>query len=211
MKVLEPTPPQTSDLFNSIWKSRTWLNLTYLFISFPIGLVSFIILITGISLGFGLLITVFGIFILMAVLIYIHWFAGVEARIASLLLGFHISPAKIERKEKGFWKRFKEILKSKLTWAGLIFHFLRFPLGTFSFSIMIGLLSASLGLISIPFVYKAHWFEMDWFNNNRWVIDTFPEALGAALGGIILLYLSLFILNWLAWIYGKLAKEMLNE
>jgi hypothetical protein len=52
---------------------------------------------------------------------------------------------------------------------------------------------------------------MDWPNNGRWVIDTFPEALGIALAGIVLLYLSLFILNWLAWIYGKLAKELLNE
>ncbi len=57
-----------TDFFNPIWKRQTWLNVLYHIISFPLGLVYFIFLVTGISLGFGLIILVFGIFILMAVI-----------------------------------------------------------------------------------------------------------------------------------------------
>ncbi len=209
MKIIEPTPPSTSDLFTSIWKTQTWLNVAYLLISFPLGLIYFVLLITGISLGFGLLITVFGLFILMGVLMMVHGFAIFEAKFTSAMLGFHISPEPRNREAKGFWKRFREILRSSLTWKGLVFLFLRFPLGIFSFSLTISLLATSLGLIAFPILFQYPWFEMDWPNHFFWVIDTVPETLVVALIGIILLYISLYILNLLAWIYGKMAQTLL--
>lgn len=210
MKIIEQTPQTRQDFFSSIWKRQTWLNVAYLFLSFPLGLIYFVLLIIGISLGFGLLITVIGIFILMAVLIMVHWLARFEAAFTSTMLGFHISPERCQPESRGFWNRFREILRSPLTWKGLFFLFLRFPLGIFSFSLTIGLLSASFGLISVPFLYRYPWFEMDWPGNYFWVIDTVPETLIIALIGIILLFTSLYILNLLAYVYGKLAQAFLS-
>jgi len=211
MKIVEPTPQTGPDFFNSLWKTQTWLNVAYLFLSFPLGLLYFVLLITGISLGFGLLITVFGIFILMAVLVMVHRLARFEAKFTTAMLGFHIFLKPRERNTRGFWKRFREILRSSLTWKGLVFLFLRFPLGIFSFSLTIGLLSASLGLIAVPFLYRYPWFEIDWPSNHFWVIDTVPETLVVALIGVILLFTSLYILNLLAWVYGKIAQAFLSD
>lgn len=211
MKIIEPSLPTVADFFNSIWKSQTWLNVAYLFISFPLGLIYFILIITGISLGFGLLITVFGIFILMAVMLMVHLFARFEASLTSSMLGIYIPHSSHQPKAKGFWKRFGEILRSSSTWKGLVFLFLRFPLGIFSFSLTIGLLSASISLISVPFLYRYPWFEMDWPNHFFWNIDTVPETIIVALIGIILLFISLHILNLLAWGYGRLAKALLSN
>jgi len=109
------------------------------------------------------------------------------------------------------WKRFREKLRSPFTWKGMFFLFLRFPMGIFSFSITISLLAASLGLISTPFFYYTPWYNVDWPNNYWWNIDTLPEAIVVALVGVILLFVSLFVLNYLAWGYGKVAKVMLEE
>ena len=210
MKIIEPSPPERSDFFNSLWKGQTWLNVLYLILSFPLGLFWFIILVTGISLGFGLLITVFGIFILFGVLILVRTFSRLEAEFTNVLLGTQIRPPDIPSEVKGFWKRFREKLSSPFTWKGFFFLFLRFPLGIFSFSFTISLLAASLGLISTPFLYNSPWYNLEWPNNYWWNIDTLPEALVVALVGILLLFASLFVLNWLAWGYGKIAKALLE-
>ena len=121
MKIIEPTLPTGVDIFNSIWKTQTWLNVFYLLLSFPLALIYFILLITGISLGFGLLITIFGIFILMGVLVMVHGLSIFEAKLTSSMLGFHIPLQARNREANGFWNKFKEILRCSLTWKGLIY------------------------------------------------------------------------------------------
>ena len=211
MKIVEPEPPNISEFFHSTWKQQSWMNIAYLLICFPLGLIYFIALVTGISLGFGLLITVFGIFILMGVLWMVHGFNRMEAEITSTMLGFHIDRAPYRAQERGFWKKFKEILRNPATWKGLFYQFLRFPMGIFSFTLVVSLLASSIALIGTPFIYRLHWFNMEIPSHPRWEIDTFPEALGCLVAGLLLLHLSLFILNWLAWIYGKFAQLMLRE
>ncbi len=211
MKIIEPTPPVGSDFFISIWKTQTWINVLYLLLSFPLGIFYFVILITGISLGFGLLITVLGIFILMGIMILVHWFARFEVQLTNSLLGFQIRPKLPETSVQGFWKRLREKLKSPLTWKGLLFLFLRFPLGIFSFSLTVSLLAASLSMISLPLTYHYNWFDIDWPANSFWVIDSVPETIVVALVGVLLLYASLFVFNLLAWVYGSIAKALLGE
>jgi len=210
MKIIEPNPPSGSDFFNSIWKAQTWLNVLYLILSFPLGIFYFVILVTGISLGFGLLITVVGIFILFGMLLLSRAFSHFEAEMTNTLLGTQIRPPNIDPEVSGFWNRFREKLRSPFTWKGMFYLFLRFPMGIFSFSITISLLAASIGLISAPFIYNAPWVNIDWPGYYWWIIDTLPEAIIAALVGIVLLFVSLFVLNYLAWIYGKIAKVLLE-
>jgi len=186
------------------------MNVLYLVLSFPLGIFYFVILVTGISLGFGLLITLFGIFILFGVLILVRAFSKFEAEFTNIFLGTQIRPQLVDPEIQGFWKRFREKLRSSLTWKGVFFLFLRFPMGIFAFSLTVSLLAASLGLISTPFLYNSPWYNFEWPNNYWWNIDTLPEALIVALVGIILLFASLFVLNYLAWIYGKVAKALLE-
>ena len=211
MKIIEQDFPTGSDFFTSIWKAQTWLNVLYLLISFPLGLIYFIFLVTGISLGFGLLITVFGIFILMGVLALVHLLARFEVSLTNSLLGFQIRPDIPRYEKSGFWKRFGELLRSPFTWKGFAFLFIRFPLGIFSFSLTIGLLSASLGLIAYPFLFRFQWYNWDWPGYYFGFIETIPGAVIVGLVGITLLYASLFVLNLLAWVSGIFAKALLGN
>ena len=211
MQIIEPSPPTGSDFFNSLWKTQTWINILYLLLSFPLGIFYFVVLVTGISLGFGLLITIVGIFILMGVMLLVHLFARFEIQLANALLGFQIRPAQIENSGGGFWKRLREKLRSPLTWKGLLFLFLRFPMGILAFSLTVSLLAASIGMISLPFIYQEPWFDMDWGYHSFWHIDSISETIVVAFFGIILVFTSLYVFNVLAWAYGKLVKVLLGE
>ena len=211
MKIIEPTPPTGTDFFNSLWKSQTWINILYLLLSFPLGIFYFVILVTGISLGFGLLITVIGIFILMGVLFLVNGFARFEVLLANRLLGFQIRLRPSENPATGFWNKLKEKLRSPFTWKGLFYLFLKFPLGIIAFSLTVSLLAVSLSMISLPILHQFSWYDLDWQGNNFWVVDTLPETLIVAFIGIILLFASLFVFNLLAWVYGRIAKVLLGD
>ncbi|MBT3747990.1 MAG: hypothetical protein HOG34_03310, partial [Bacteroidetes bacterium] len=81
----------------------------------------------------------------------------------------------------------------------------------FSFSLTIGLLSASLGLIAYPFLFRFQWYNWDWPGYYFGFIETIPGAVIVGLVGIILLYASLFVLNLLAWVSGIFAKALLGN
>lgn len=211
MKVIEPNLPAASDFFTSIWKTQTWVNIVYLLLSFPLGLFYFIILATGISLGFGLLITILGIFILMGVMILVHWFTRFEVMLTNNLLGFQIRPNLPEPTANGFWGKLKEKMRSPFTWKGLLFLFLRFPMGIFAFCLTVSLLAVSLGMISLPLLYHFSWLDIDWPANSFWIIDSYLKTFVVAIVGVLLLYASLFVFNILAWIYGNITKILLGE
>jgi hypothetical protein len=54
--------------FGVIVDPQSYLNIVYLLVAFPLGTFYFVFLITGLSFGFGLFITLFGIPILLLVL-----------------------------------------------------------------------------------------------------------------------------------------------
>ena len=55
-------------IFGAVIEPQSYVNILYLFLVFPLGIVYFMFLVTGLSLGFGLLIIWAGIPILMLVL-----------------------------------------------------------------------------------------------------------------------------------------------
>ena len=62
----------------AVLRGQTWLNLAYLLLAFPTGLVYFIVLVVGISLGVALAILVVGLGILLATLAAWRGMAAVE-------------------------------------------------------------------------------------------------------------------------------------
>lgn len=47
--------------FGVVAEPRSYLNIVYLLLAFPLGTFYFVFLVTGLSLGFGLIITLVGI------------------------------------------------------------------------------------------------------------------------------------------------------
>ncbi len=65
---------------------RTWRAFAYLLLGLPLGIIEFTFIVTGMSLGIGMIITIVGIPILIGVLYLARGLATMERELASSLL-----------------------------------------------------------------------------------------------------------------------------
>lgn len=193
--------------FGVIAHRATYRKLLYLLLSFPLGTSYFVLIVTGLSLGFGLIITLVGIPILVGVLAACYGLAAVERRLAIGLLDVEILPLPSREPTARLWDKLKALMSDPVTWKGLLYLFMKFPLGIVSFVLPVTLLATSLGLVATPFFFR--WVDYSYV--EPWVIDTLWEALVVAFAGFFLLFISLHVLNGLAWVSAQFARVMLGS
>jgi hypothetical protein len=204
-----------SNFFKVIIQGQTYLNMFYLLLSFVLGSFYFIILVTGLSLGLGLIITLIGAPILFGTLLLWRVFAGFERQLTINMLGIDISSVPI-KESKGIWGKIKVYLNDLFTWKSLGYLFIKFPLGIISFVVLVTLLSVALSLIAVPILY--HLTEIGVFpgsfcitSSNICFINSYFESIIVGVFGVFLLFIFLHALNGLARISGLLAKSMLKN
>ncbi len=203
--------------FGVIADSQTYLNMFYLLVSFPLGVVYFCVLVTGLSLGFGLIITWFGIPILLGMMFLWRSFAMFEKKSAELILDIDIPfKTKKEKKEdKKFWNKLKNKFKDGYTWTSLGYLFMKFPLGIFSFVVLVTLLAVAIGLIFTPLFYyfdQIGLLAVNYcINNSFCFINSYWGAAVYSVIGIFLLFIFMHVLNGLAKLSGWLARAMLEK
>jgi hypothetical protein len=204
---MDNSPNSLLKLFNVFTYPQTYLNLVYLFLAFPLGLTYFIILITGISLGIGLLILWVGFLILVAVLALSWAFTIFERQLAINLLRIHI-PQKPSTSVPGetVLHQLKRLATNSQTWKGMLYLFLKFPLGTITFTVAVTLLAVSFSLILAPVIYQ--FVPINFFYVQ---VNNFSLALLMMVIGIFALPLSLHALNYVAELWGKVSEIFLGE
>lgn len=218
--VVQGSPPRRSWLarfFGVIAELRTWKNLAYLVLAFPLGLFYFVFLVVGLAVGVGLVIIWVGLPIL-AVTVLAWWaFAGFERWQATHLLDVPItgSPAPWEG-HASWWQRVKRHLGDARTWKDLAFLFLKFPLGIVSLVLVTVAVAVPAGLIGAPFYYQyATWTtdkaELYGINIGTWRVNTLAEALVLVPVGIVALFAMLHLMNLFAKFSGILAGALLDE
>lgn len=198
-------------------RGQTYLNLIYLLLSFPLGLFYFIFLVVGFSVGIPLAFLWVGLLILAVDFGIWYGMIAFERQMAIGLLGENIPPIELQDLSgKTLWQKLTVALGNPVSWKGLFYLFLKFPLGTLSYSVLAILGGFSAALISVPFYYKElyphlhfTWDGTLWY--PIWVVDTLPEALLVCLLGILAALISLHIFNALAWVNGKFARIMLGN
>src|SRR5215471_19452033 len=91
---------------STLKKSTTAGNIAFLLLSFPLGLIYFLVTIIGFVVGLSTLILWIGLPILFATLVLIRGMAAVERRMATNLLhvSFPYQPYSQETLHKGFWR-----------------------------------------------------------------------------------------------------------
>jgi hypothetical protein len=84
----------------------------------------------------------------------------------------------------------------------------KFPLGILSFVATIALMSTSISMALAPLSTLIPPLEM---NIGPWEVDSPFEAAPLALIGFPLFFISLHLLNGLAWTHSKLARICLKR
>ncbi|HYU34644.1 MAG TPA: sensor domain-containing protein [Thermoanaerobaculia bacterium] len=193
------------------FQARSYTNLVYLLLAFPLGMAYFVFLITGLSLSLGLMITILGLPILGLILLGSWWLAALERRLAIGLLGAAVPPMGTApfQTGQGFRRDVEEFLGNRVTWTGMIFLALKFPLSLITFVATVTLVALSMSFLLVPFLYPLSFIE--WDGVMLWWVDSPAEAGLCFLLGILLTYVSLFLLNGLAMLWKAMATAMLGS
>ncbi|HKI86022.1 MAG TPA: sensor domain-containing protein [Thermoanaerobaculia bacterium] len=197
--------------FGVLADRRTYLGLVYLLLAFPLGVAYFVFLASGISLGVGLFILWIGAALLLGVIGASFGFSLFERLQATWLLDAELGPTWQRPIDNlGFWARVKAMLANRLTWTGMLFQLLKFPLGLASFVFLVVTLSVSGVLVAAPFYYAWSPPSFGW-GVHFWQADTLPRALVCSLLGAVLLIGTLHAVKGLAFLWRKWAGLMLGR
>jgi hypothetical protein len=164
-----PAPLEAGPIFNSGVVSSTWFAFIHLLLNLPLGIVYFTVLVTGVSLGFGLLITLIGIPVLIGTGWMVRTLGNIERARMNGFLGTTLrDPYREAALESGWIARLFAIGKDPAVWRDFLFLLLRMPMGIFTFTAMVTAWSLALGLVASPILY---WFGVFRLQFGSWVFD----------------------------------------
>jgi signal transduction histidine kinase len=197
-------------LHRDLLDPRTYGRIGYLLLAGVLGTVEFVFLVTVLSLGVGLAVTLVGIPILIASVYAWGWLAEGERRIIRSLTGTEIPSPYRPLPEDGWWERLQARLADPATWKDLAFLFLQFPFGLLSLLVAAAVLGFGLQAITLPLWYWSV-SDLDWSVFGLFEVDTLPEALAGVPIGALVLWAGIPALGALARLYSAYAQVLLGS
>jgi hypothetical protein len=203
--------------------------ILYLLLSFPLSLIYFILVVTGLSLSASLLILWIGLPLLVGIFAMIRGIGAIERSLVRELLGVSIAAPAPNEQQRSLWRTGLANLRNPLTWKYLLYILLKFPIDIISFTITVALLSISLALILAPLGYAIATFVLQingihlhndtpvWASTLSLNINGTYEPLMFAKAfiftgmGIAFWFLAHAILRGMATMYGALAAAFLSS
>jgi hypothetical protein len=204
---LEVTPLNDSALtrfFGVVARPRTWLGILFHVLAFPFGLFYFVFLVTGLSVGVGLVVVWVGIPILLVVAGAWWLFGAFERLQAQYLLGATMPQMQREwERADGIWGKLRAHFGSGATWMDLLYLFAKLVFGTISFTLLVVAVSTVGWFLAIPFFAV---FDVP-IVNGTWVPPLWFGILAVPLG-VLTFFISLHVLNGWSWICARWAEVM---
>jgi signal transduction histidine kinase len=185
-------------------RPQTWLNLLYLLLAFPLGLAYFIVLVVGVSTGAALAVLIVGLGILLATLAASRGMAAVERGLARAVLGVPIATPPDQRGLQPH-QRVLRWLRDPMTWKGLVFVALKFPLGIATFATV-----AAAGFFSLVLLFSPLIVLVTTVTFFGWIVESPLQALPLTLIGAPATLLTLHLVNGEAWLWALFARVMLG-
>lgn len=200
--------------YRPVFQARTWKETAALLACLPLGIAWFTILVTGLSVSAGLLITLIGLPLLVATVAFGRVIGVVERGKARALLGVDLPPFPKQRARPGdsWWKQAWRRAGDGPSWRGVAYGFLALPLGILWFALAVTLWSVTLG--------TALWWVFVWIPGNSvfrinagYVLEGWGR-LGVAAGytfvGLLMLALTPRIIHGLAAAERGIIRSMLS-
>jgi hypothetical protein len=211
-----PAPNPLASFFGVALRGRTYLNIVYLWLAFPFGLLYFVALVTCLSLGVGLAIVWVGFAILFFTLLAV-WAAGAfERSLAMGLLGASVPPRRAPGpavETPGQWLR--GVFAGPALWKSLGFLLLKFPLGLAGWIVSVTTLAVSGAFVLAPVVYALGGtvdLAFDIFLPRLLLrgTDDWIDAAILMVIGVFMLVATLHLHNALAFAWARLSESMLG-
>jgi len=187
-----------------LFNPQSYKNLAYMLISFPLGLIYFIGLIMGFSLGIGMAIILVGIPIILVTLA-LSWMAvSFERTLSNTLLDTDIPVLpSADLSGRGGWR---ENLLRFSNWKGIGYLLVKFPFGVLSFVMAVLTITIPLGLIASPLGVLFGTNGSDAIGPE---VTSLPVAMIVFVIGLIMVPGLLFINNRLMDLWRMFTVAML--
>lgn len=202
--------------FGVPFRARTYLSLLYVLLAVPLGLLYFVGVATGVSLGLGLIVTLVGLPLLLLTLVVATVLAGVDARLTAHLVGIEAplpeplraeNPRGLSRAEDGLFDALAALVTAPTTWTSLLLLIGKFVYGIVAFTAAVTAWSVVTALLAAPLVYGDPAVT---YTVGAHTVDTLPQALAASAVGVFGAFLSLHLINGLATVGGYLTAALLE-
>jgi signal transduction histidine kinase len=233
---LPAAPPARANPFvralRAPFELRTWKETLHLLLNLPFGIATFTIVVTGFALGFGLLITLVGIPILIAMLYVSRAMGTVERVRAGVLLDLEVPrPYRADPPRDRWWRVFLSRATDPATWIEVAYHLLLMPIGVITFTIVVTFWTVGVAMFLAPIA--GWWPETTqiidaWFtitltesphtmilgtpdSGVAWVIDTPGEFAIISLVGLLVLFLIPWVVRGAAAANRAVIRGMLGR
>jgi Putative sensor len=198
--------------FGVVGRGQTYLNLIYLILAFPLGLMYLIFFTVGISVALPLMFVLIGFVVLAFVCVGWWAFAAFERLMAIWLLKMEIAPmSKPGPQPEGAWENFKSLLTNPVTWKSLFYLIIKLPLGVLSLTLLILFGGVTLAFLTAPLTFWWSPITVDLIGTRTWAIDTPVEAAFAFIIGLLTLVVAFHVWNYMAYVSGVFARQMLGN
>jgi len=190
-------------LLRPLITTRGWTAVTHHLLGLPLGIAYFTWLITGLSTGVGLAITIVGIPLLTAVLASVRPLLAWESELANALLGTRIPRSGLAPAPEadGWFAKLKAYWTDGPTWRGTAYLLGRFPVGMLTFTVVVATYASALFLIAAPGMA-----EIDPIELGIWQPDTWYEGLALVPLGLLALVASGWISEGMAAMSRAFAR-----
>ncbi|HEU5474891.1 MAG TPA: sensor domain-containing protein [Actinophytocola sp.] len=186
-------------------------SLLYLLLNLPVGIASFVFVVTAVSVGLSTAIIWVGVPVLALAMLVWRGGARLERqRVHAMLRTYVATPYRpLPDTLAGQWKT---RMRDPATWKDMTYFLLMLPVGIAEFTLMVTLWSASLWLLLLPLL---HPFLPDdaypvWDDHPMVSIDSSFEALPWAAVGALLLAVTVLITKGLGALHARYARALLG-
>ena len=183
--------------FTALAQPRTWRELFFALIGFPIAVAAFVWVVTSLSVSVSLLITLIGIPLLAVAIASARILGGGYRTIGRALLGVKVETPIVQRRP-GIWGWLTEVNG----WRAIAFLLLEFPVAIVDFTVAVTVWSCALGGLTYPVwrhtvptqvyhgvVHRGGQLSPGYF------LDTTPRILFTCLAGLVLLVLAPWVVR----------------
>ena len=188
------------------------LKTAYLLLSFPLGILYFVFLVTGLTLSAGLMITFIGFPLLIIVLMATKAFIRLEKRMARAFTGNsgHEPETAYDQPKLSIFRQAWNLLKDPQTYSDVFCLLLRFPLGILNFVVVVTFVSVTVAMIASPLVFVVlnRTIDVDIFENSLFYLlgikgSSWMEAWVYTGVGLLFIPLTVKVINGLTAITAR--------
>ncbi|MGB3443106.1 MAG: sensor domain-containing protein [Actinophytocola sp.] len=183
--------------------------LAYLVMNLPIGIASFVFVVTTMAVGVSTVIIWVGLAVLAVAVLGMRGMATLERLRVRTMLGTYVASPYRPAGEKSRWL---SRVKDPATWKDMVYLVLMLPIGIAEFTITVVAWSVAMYLTLLPLYWN--WMPGDWqivmWNHPVVSIDSWVGTLPFAGLGVMVLALAIIVTRGLGTLHAVYARAMLG-